>query len=185
MINLAEKCWFQPSGQGKTGISCGKSGQTGGARKVETPIAAGGHTDILGEHTVEVVGISIAHGQGDAGNGEIGGNQECLRLPEPPPEHILFWRITGLLLEDMSEVIDTDMECVGDILKGKVFGVMGIDVSLDPFGNQVALADAHGILLGTPPAENHQNRADEPGGEVVAGFHGVHRVFRQEVKDGD
>ena len=103
MINLAEKCWFQPSGQGKTGISCGKSGQTGGARKVETPIAAGGHTDILGEHTVEVVGVSIAHGQGDAGNGEIGGNQECLRLPEPTPEHILFRRITGLLLEDMSE----------------------------------------------------------------------------------
>lgn len=85
---------------------------------------------MLGELLVEIILGVIPHHLGDAGDGQVRGDQQVLGLADAAAQQVLPGGVAAGLLEDMGQVVGADVEGLPDLLEGQGLAVMPVDIVL-------------------------------------------------------
>ena len=78
-----------------------------------------------------VLGV-VAHQLGNAGDGQVRGDEQVLGLADAAAEQILPGRDAAGFLEGVGQIVGTHMEGLPNLLQGQRLGVVLVDILLDP-----------------------------------------------------
>lgn len=127
------------------------------------PELPGRHAGVLGELLVEVILGVIPHHLGDAGDGQVCGDQQVLGLPDAAAQQVLPGGIAAGLLEHMGQVVGADVESLPDLLEGQGLAVVAVDIVLHlfPQGRRLRISggpEGDGAGDGQGPVQQRQHQ---------------------------